>query len=164
LGKFHLGAQYTWLNATYQSAETVNGTGNSSNDAASSGTPGLEGSMVATSGAFARGNENNVHQPDGTNYLGSGQSVGYAIFNLGANFRVTPQRQLKSQVNNLSDTSYSTAAQLGPTGFDANGNFVARALGGSSAKGCPVPQSTFYAPGAPRMIWISLRYAFDKPN
>jgi outer membrane receptor protein involved in Fe transport len=120
LGKFHLGAQYTWLNATYQSAETVNGTGNSSNDAASSGTPGLEGSMVATSGAFARGNENNVHQPDGTNYLGSGQSVGYAIFNLGANFRVTPQWQLKAQVNNLFDTGYSTAAQLGPTGFDAN--------------------------------------------
>jgi outer membrane receptor protein involved in Fe transport len=107
--------------------------------------------MVSTSGAFARGNENNAHQPDGTNYLGSGQSVGYAIFNLSANLRVTPQWQLKAQVNNLFDTSYGTVAQLSPTGFDANGNFVARALGGSSAKGYPAPQSTFYAPGAPRM-------------
>lgn len=123
----------------------------------------LNGSMVAVSGSLARGNENNAHQPDGTNYLGQGQSARYATFNLGANYRVTPQLQLIAQVNNVFDTQYNTAAQLGPTGFDANGNFAARALGGSSAAGFPVPQSSVYAPGAPRMIWISLRYVFGKP-
>ena len=36
---------YTFLDATYQSPETVNGENNSSNDAAQSGSPGLEGSI-----------------------------------------------------------------------------------------------------------------------
>ena len=196
LGKVNLGAQFTWLEATYQSAETVNGTGNSSNDTATAGSPGLDGtinirpgdripliprqmlklfadyavspaftlngSMVAMAGSIARGNENNAHQPDGKNYLGQGESAGYATFNLGAQYRVTPQLQLTAQINNVFDTQYSTAAQLGSTGFDANGNFVARALGGSTAAGFPVPQSTFYAPGAPRMIWIGLRYVFGQ--
>ena len=45
VGKFNLGAQYTWLDATYQSAETVNGSGNSSNSAASAGRPGLDGTI-----------------------------------------------------------------------------------------------------------------------
>lgn len=198
LGKLNLGAQYTWLDASYQSEETVNGTGNSGNEAAMAGTPGLEGaisirpgdkipliprqslklfadyavsptfmlsvSMLALSSAFARGNENNAHQADGTNYLGSGQSAGYAVFNLTASYSVAPQWQLTTQVSNLLNTGYNTAAQLGPTGFDASGNFVARPLGGSSAAGYPLVQSTFYAPGAPRSIWISLRYAFDKPT
>ena len=38
-------AGYTFLAATYQSPETVNGENNSSNDAAESGRPGLEGSI-----------------------------------------------------------------------------------------------------------------------
>ena len=194
LGNFNLGAQYTWLDATYQSAETVNGRGNSSNDTASAGAPGLEGtinirpgdripliprqmlklfadyavspaftlsgSMVAMAGALARGNENNAHQPDGQFYLGPGRSAGYAIFDLGAHYRVTPKFQLTVQLNNVFDTKYNTAAQLGPAGFDASGNFVARPFGGSNADGFAVRQSTFYAPGAPRRIWIGLRYVF----
>ncbi|HJW56082.1 MAG TPA: TonB-dependent receptor [Burkholderiaceae bacterium] len=198
LGKLNLGAQYTRLAATFQSAETVNGSSNSSNDTASAGAPGqegtiniqpgdripliprhmlklsadyavspaftLNGSMVAVSGALARGNENNGHRPDGTFYLGQGRSAGYAIFNLGANYRMTRQLQLLAQVNNVFDTRYNTAAQLGSAGFDGSGNFVARPFGGSSADGFPVRQSTFYAPGAPRLIWVGLRYTFDKPS
>ena len=124
----------------------------------------LNGSMVAVSGALARGNENNGHQPDRTFYLGQGRSAAYAIFNLGANYRMTPQLQLLAQVNNVFDTRYNTAAQLGPTGFDANGNFQARPFGGSNADGFPVQQSTFFAPGAPRLIWVGLRYSFGKPT
>jgi outer membrane receptor protein involved in Fe transport len=198
LGKLNLGAQYTLLDATFQSAETVNGSSNSSNVTAAAGAPGLDGiinirpgdripliprqmlklfadyavspaftlngSMVAVSGALARGNENNGHQPDRTFYLGQGRSVAYAIFNLGANYRMTPQLQLLAQVNNVFDTRYNTAAQLGPTGFDANGNFQARPFGGSNADGFPVQQSTFFAPGAPRLIWVGLRYSFGKPT
>ncbi|CAN5311328.1 TonB-dependent receptor [soil metagenome] len=194
-GQLHLGAQYTLLDATYQSTETVNGSGNSSNSAASAGSPGQDGtiqikpgdripliprqmlklfadyaatpaftlsaSMVAMSGALARGNENGAHQPDGTYYLGSGRSAGYAVFNLGTSYRVTPKLQLTAQLDNLFDTQYSTAAQLGATGFDASGNFVARPLGGSNADGYPLRQSTFYAPGAPRRIWFGLRYTFS---
>lgn len=196
LGRLHLGAQFTWLDATYQSAETVNGTGNSSNDTALAGQPGfdgtiaiqpgdripliprqmlklsgdytvssafsLNGSMVAVSASAARGNENQAHQSDGKTYLGQGESAGYAIFNLGAHYRVSQQLQLTAQINNVFDTPYNTAAQLGPSALDANGNFVARALGGSGAAGYPVPQSTFYAPGAPLRVWIALRYVFGK--
>ena len=109
LGRVTIGAGYTFLSATYESEETVNGESNSTNDAAEDGEPGLEGSieivpgdripliprhmfkayadiplgsklsldvdLLAVSGSFARGNENNVHEPDGTYYLGSGFSA-----------------------------------------------------------------------------------------
>ncbi|MBB5393127.1 MULTISPECIES: TonB-dependent receptor [unclassified Herbaspirillum] len=198
LGNLEVGGQYTFLDATYQSAETVNGAGNSTNSAALAGSPGQEGNinikpgdkipliprqmlklfadyafspaltvsagMVAVAGSLARGNENGQHQPDGKYYLGPGRSAGYAIFNLGAALRVTPQLQVMAQVNNLFDTRYDTAAQLGATAFDGNGNVSARPFGGSSAAGYAVRQSTFYAPGAPRLFWIALRYEFDKPK
>ncbi|CAN5878209.1 TonB-dependent receptor [soil metagenome] len=196
LDKFSFGANYTWLAATYQSTNIVNGSGNSSNDAAASGSPGLEGSItikpgdripliprqmlklfaayalsprltlhgdvVAMSGALARGNENNAHQSDGQYYLGQGRSAGYALANLGANYNLTPQWQLLVQINNVFDTRYSTAAQLGASGFDGKGNFIARPFGGSSASGYPLQQSGFVAPGAPRLFWLGLRYLFDQ--
>ena len=197
IGQLSLGAHYTWLEATYQSSEIVNGSGNSSNDAALAGAAGMEGritiqrgdripfiprhmlklfadyavtpaftlhgGIVAMSGALARGNENNGHQPDGGIYLGQGHSAGYAIANLGASYHVTTQWQVIAQINNLFDTRYNSAAQLGANGFDASGNFVARPFGGSSTGGYPNQQSTFYAPGAPRLFWIGLRYALEKP-
>src|SRR5262249_33752495 len=108
-----LGGGYTFLDAMYQSPETVLGLGNSTNDGAS---PGLGGNiqiqpgdhiplipkhmlkayldfqatsklsvdlgLTALSSSFARGNENNLHQPDGVFYLGPGISPGYAVLNL----------------------------------------------------------------------------------
>ena len=99
VGRVTFGAGYTFLDATFQSPETLNGGSNSSNDAG----PGLEGSiaiepgarmpliprhvfkaygelrirsnvfldlgLVSASSSYARGNENNAHQPDGTYYL-----------------------------------------------------------------------------------------------
>lgn len=195
LDKLNLGAQYTWLDATFQSVETVNGSSNSSNDMAAAGEPGVDGtigvgpgdripliprqmlklfadyavspsfmlnaSMVAVSRSLARGNENGAHQPDGTYYMGDGHSAGYAIVNLGASLRMSPHWQLLAQVNNVFDTRYNTAAQLGPAGFDGNGNFVARPFAGNNEA---VRQSTAYAPGAPRLVWVGLRYSFGKPG
>src|SRR5262249_8038839 len=122
-GSLTLNASYTLLDATFQSAEIVNGEGNSSNDASLRGAPGVEGSIeiargdriplvprhalklsadvdltprisvdagvIATSGVYARGNENNAHQPDGVYYLGSGSTDAYAIVNVGARYRLT---------------------------------------------------------------------------
>ena len=119
----------------------------------------LNAGLVAVAGSLARGNENNTHQPDGKYYLGPGQSAGYAVFNVGASYRVNPQWQLTAQINNVFDARYETAAQLGSTGFDASGNFVARPFGGSAAAGYPLQHSTFYAPGAPRAISVTLKYA-----
>ena len=119
--------------------------------------------MIAVGSSFARGNENNAHVPDGTGYLGPGKSGGYAVFNFSAHYQADKQLKLFAQINNLLNRRYHTAAQLGPTGFTANGNFVAQplpAIGGEF----PVQQSTFYAPGAPRMGWVGVRYLFDMPR
>jgi outer membrane receptor protein involved in Fe transport len=189
-GRVTAGAGYTFLNATYQSEETVNGESNSSNDA---GGFGLEGTidiapgdriplipahllktyadiqvtsalsvdlnLIAISGSYARGNENNRHEPDGVYYLGPGRSDAYAVVNLGGRYRVTRWLQVFAQVNNLFDTRYYTAAQLGPTGFTATGTFIARPLPAIDGE-FPVRQSTFFAPGAPARAWGGVRLTF----
>ena len=193
VGRITVGAGYTFLSATYESEETVNGESNSTNDAAEEGEPGLDGAidiapgdriplvprhmfkayadiplgsklsvdvdLLAVSGSFARGNENNVHEPDGTYYLGPGSVPAYAIVNLGAGYWVTEWMQLVTQVTNLFDREYYTAGQLGPFGFTDTGSFVARPLppiGGEF----PVRQATFYAPGAPLRMWAGTRFKF----
>lgn len=192
-GRVTLGGGYTFLDATFQSEEEVNGSGNSTNEEARDGIPGTEGVIEIEPGnriplvprhmvkafteiqvtprlvvdfdaagitsSFARGNENNLHQPDGRYYLGEGSSPGYVVANLGARFDVHPRVQLFVQVNNLFNRQYTTAAQLGATGFTATGSFIARpfpAIGGEF----PVQQSAFFAPGAPRGAWGGLRIRF----
>ena len=191
LGSLTVGANYTYLDATYQSYETVNGTSNSNSDSGQ----GLDGTItirpgnkiplipenmfktyldyqitpewgtnvniVGYSSMYARGNENNAHQPDGKYYLGPGKSPGYVVANYGLRF--TPKfvrgLQVFAQINNVFDHHYYTAAQLGPTGLDANGNFVARPFSGEG-NNASIQQSTFYSPGAPRIYWFGVRYTF----
>jgi outer membrane receptor protein involved in Fe transport len=193
IGRVTVGAGYTFLSATYESEETVNGESNSTNDAAEDGEPGLEGAieivpgdriplaprhmfkayaevplgsklsvdvdLLAVSGSFARGNENNLHEPDGTYYLGPGSVPGYAIVNLGAGYRLTPWMQLVAQVTNLFDRKYYTAGQLGPLGFTDEGAFIARPLPPIDGE-FPIRQATFYAPGAPVRVWVGTRFKF----
>ncbi len=106
-----IGGGYTFLDATYQSSEFVDGSANSTNDSALDGARGLEGTiqmqpgdrmplipqhivkafadvpltarrasldvdLVGASSAYARGNENNLSQPDGTYYPRSGHRGG----------------------------------------------------------------------------------------
>ncbi len=194
-GSFTAGAHYSLVNATYQSEETVNGTGNSNNDtAAGGGGSGLDGSirirpgdriplvprhqiklnldylasqsvsvganLIGVGSSYARGNENNAHQPDGVIYLGSGKSPGYAVLNLSARLQIEPALSLHARIDNVFDRKYSSAAQLGSTGFNGAGNFIARsypAVGGNF----PVQQASFNAPGAPRAFWIGMSYRFD---
>ena len=49
-GRFTIGTGYTYLNATFQSEETVNGESNSTNDAAEAGVRGLEGAIEIAPG------------------------------------------------------------------------------------------------------------------
>ena len=190
LWRFGLGGGYTYLDATYQSEEEVNGKSNSSSDADA---PGLEGlieiepgakiplvpqhmfklfadmqatkklslnfGLLALSGAFARGNENNEHQPDGTYYLGEGRSPGYGIANFGAQYELNRHVELFARVNNLFDKRYFTAAQLGPTGFTAEASFIARPFAAVDDE-YPLQHATFLAPGAPRAAWAGIRLKF----
>jgi outer membrane receptor protein involved in Fe transport len=188
-GRVTAGAGYTWLKATFESREAIDGTGNSTNDEGS----GLEGtieinagnrmplipehmfkafaglqvmpkisldiSVIAASGVFARGNENNAHEPDGLYYLGPGSTPAYGIVNIGARYDLNKWLQLIAQFNNVFDRTYYTAALVGGTGFTSTGDFIARpfpAVGGQF----PVQQATFYAPGAPATYWIGTRVRF----
>lgn len=188
--RFGIGGGYTFLDATFQSEEDVNGESNSSNDAEA---PGLEGlieiepgariplipqhmfklyadlqatkklsvnfGVLALSKAFARGNENNEHVPDGTYYLGEGRSPGYTIANLGARYELNQHIELFGRVNNLFDKRFYTAAQLGVTAFTAEGNFLARPFAAVDGE-FPLQHATFLAPGAPRAAWGGVRLKF----
>ena len=191
--QFRLGGNYTLLDATFRSPETVDGTGNSTNDEAVAGRRGLESTIDITrgnrmpsvprhalklhadveplkglvvgaetltmSGMYARGNENNAHQPDGTYYLGPGKTEGYTTVALRAQYQIVPWAQIFARVDNLLDKKYATAAQLGGTAFDAAGNFIARAFPAVAGE-IPVRQATFYAPGAPRAITGGIKLTF----
>ncbi len=121
----------------------------------------LSADMIAVSGVYARGNENEAHAPDGVYYLGEGKTRGYAVVNLGMEVRPSKRFTLFAQLNNAFDKDYATAAQLGATGFDATGNFVARPFAGPVIDGeRPLLSSTFYAPGAPRSIQVGAKVRF----
>jgi outer membrane receptor protein involved in Fe transport len=120
----------------------------------------LDADLVAISSSYARGNENNAYKPDGKYYLGPGVSPGYAVVNLQAHYDLTRKIQIVGQLDNLFDRHYYTAAQLGTTGFTAQGNFIARPFPAYSNGDFPLQSVTFFAPGAPRRAWAELRIRF----
>jgi outer membrane receptor protein involved in Fe transport len=81
--------------------------------------------------------------------------------NLGLEYRPVQTLQIFAQVNNLFDREYSTGAQLGSTGFNDAGAFVARPFNEPVVDGeRPLLGSTFVAPGAPRAYWLGVRFSF----
>jgi outer membrane receptor protein involved in Fe transport len=189
VGSFAVGGGFTHLDATYRSAEVVNGAANSRNDGVAPGFEGnisiepgdripliprrllhayaewastprlsLDADLVHAGGAYARGNENNGHAPDGLYYLGPGATPGYTVLGLGATFKATIHVLAFAKVTNLLDREYYTAAQLGTTGFTQTGAVASRpfaepVIGGER----PLLHTTFFAPGAPRMLWLGVR-------
>jgi outer membrane receptor protein involved in Fe transport len=120
----------------------------------------LGATVRAQAGAFARGNENNRHQPDGVTFLGPGRTGGFALLDLSARYSPSKRLQWFARVDNVFDRRVRNAALLGEDAFDAQGRFVARplpAVGGEF----PVRGSTFFGPGAPRTLLVGLRYAIE---
>jgi outer membrane receptor protein involved in Fe transport len=188
--RFTLGGNYTFLEATYESSQTVDGGRNSMND----GGLGVDGNITVQPGdhiplipqnifkayaeyqptskisidldfdavgrSFARGNENNLDQPDGVFYLGPGFAPGYGVVNLGAHYQVRKRVQLFVQINNLLNHRYYTAAQLGPSPYDNGGDFIARPFGSNANGDFPIRSTTFFAPGAPIGAWGGIRFTF----
>ena len=184
-----LGGNYTFLNATYQSTQALGGGSNSLNDGGpgmegnitvqpGNRIPLLPGNIFkayaeyqptsklsfdldfnAVGRSFARGNENNSHQPDGVYYLGPGFSPGYGVVSLSGRYQINKRVQLFAQVNNLLNHRYYTAAQLGPTPFDNAGAFIARPFPPVEGD-YPLRHTTFVAPGAPIGAWGGIRFRF----
>jgi outer membrane receptor protein involved in Fe transport len=151
IGRATWGLDWTFLSATYQSTETLDGSANNTNNLG----PGLPGVItvqpgdriplipkqtgkayldfqatsklffdlteVVASSSYARGNENNAYQSDGVYYLGPGVSPGYAVTNFRAHYDITRRLQLALQVDNIFDRKYYTGAWVSNTELNAQG-------------------------------------------
>ncbi|WP_083745637.1 TonB-dependent receptor [Variovorax sp. KK3] len=116
--------------------------------------------MLASSGANLRGNENGRHVPDGLFYTGPGRTAGYAVVNLGVDYKPRPGLKFFVQVANLFNRKYATGGQLGTNGFTANGAYIARGLPQNANGDFPVSRASLVSPGAPRAVWVGMRYTF----
>jgi len=198
LRKLDAGADYTFLQATYQSGQTIGSGSNSSNTNASAGLNGvtdggnitikpgnhipqipqhllkiysdfhpfrrlsINGDFSLIGSAYVRGNENNLHTPNGVTYLGSGKSPGYGVINLGIRFKFNSHYELFAQVNNLLNRRYYTAGQLASSPYDANGNFAARPFPVLSTGDYAIRNTTFFSPGAPITAFGGMKVSFGK--
>lgn len=120
----------------------------------------LSADVMAMEAVYARGNENNQHEADGTYYLGEGSTAGFAVFNFGADWQPLQELNVFLQVNNVFDREYATAAQLGAVGITPDNRFQARPFPVNAEGERPLQHSTYYAPGAPRTAWLGVRYHF----
>jgi len=176
-GKFSWVLNYSLIDATYQSSAVLFSQANSTADAngdiqVSPGNriPGIPrhhlnaaanydltdritvgAGAVAVSRQFARGNDNNQHQPDGVNFLGPGEIGGYTLFNLNLDYKLDRGLQVFAKVSNVFGRRYATAGALRQNFFPG---------GNLAAPGAQVNE-TFYAPGAPRALWIGIQLVPD---
>jgi outer membrane receptor protein involved in Fe transport len=105
------------------------------------------GDVVVVSNQYAHGDENNrdVHGP----------VPGYALVDLDAHYDVSPQLRLFAQVDNLFDRRYATYGLLGSNVFTGPGGSF------GPVNGAAAVAEQFRAFGAPRSVFVGLRYAFE---
>lgn len=123
-------------------------------------TLGLDMSLFSKQ--YARGNENNQHRAGtftdqfGTTreFEGSGEVDAYAVFNFTARYRFAKNWEVFARIDNLFDTHYETAAILAQNVFDANNQFQSNPDDWT--------RETFFAPGAPRAVWVGVKFSIDR--
>ena len=165
-----MGLDYTYLDATYQSAETLTAAANSSQDASGNihVQPGdrlpltprhlvklradyrffrrngrLAWPCAPWRAAWRAAMKTASTSPTAYTNMGPGRSAGYAVWDLTGEYRPTTQLTVFGQVNNVFDRRYATAAQLGATGFTSDGNFVARPFAAVGGGKYPLMHATF---------------------
>jgi outer membrane receptor protein involved in Fe transport len=125
----------------------------------------FDADVLYVGGSLARGNENGRHAPDGLHYLGPGATPGYTVLNIGAHIRPASRVLVFAELTNLLDRKYYTASQLAATGFTNSGAFNSRPFATPVIDGeRPLEHATFYAPGAPRMLWAGVRVTFGRSS
>jgi len=169
-----LAVRYTFLDATFRSQFDESSPANSSADAEGviqvnpgdripanprhtlkvragwAVTPQLEiGANVLTSaGVYARGDENNQDV--------NGALPGYTVVNLDGRYTLSRQFEVFARVNNLFDRRYYNFGVVGENFFTGpNRTF------GPTAGAEPQPEQ-FRGPGAPRGVWVGVRYSFGR--
>jgi outer membrane receptor protein involved in Fe transport len=139
--------------------------------------------VIAHSLAYVRGNENNLHEPGGTDQeigryvcmtgvcsqapvrdgrtfnLG-GTTPGFAVVNFDTSFAMTKDLKLVAMVNNVLDKDYISGGRLGITPFSPSVN---GAIGpsGWNYNSSEWQNTSFLAPGAPRGVFVGLSYIRD---
>ncbi len=163
--------RYSYLEPTFRSAFLENSPANSSADADGSiqvepgdtipGNPrhalkvrvdyavtpsfSVGTNLLATSGVYARGDENNedVH----------GRLPGYALVNVDARYRASKAFEVFARVNNVFDRRYFNFGVVGENFFTGPGRTF-----GPTAGADPVAEQ-FRGPGVPRGAWVGVRYS-----
>jgi outer membrane receptor protein involved in Fe transport len=183
-GGLHWRLIYSLVAATFQSSLTLHAPSNSSADAAGNilVRPGdripliprhtgrlildyalgerwdVGGNLVAVSGSYLHGNENNANQAGATNavgspILGSGWIPGYAVVNLQATFRISDHAELFARLANLFDRNYATAGFLTRNAFKPDGSFIANPANWSNEDAV--------SPAQPGAIWAGARFRWN---
>ncbi|MEK6211190.1 MAG: TonB-dependent receptor [Pseudomonadota bacterium] len=172
--KLSLAANYGYIDATFESALTLNSPVNSSADPGTGDiqvspgnkVPGIpehslklrmeydftEAVSVGTnimyfSSQYARGDENNQDA--------NGRIPGYTLVNLDARYQLNKQLMFFGRITNLFDKEYETLGVLGENFFNGPG----RTFDAGN-----VTEEQFRSAGAPRGIWVGVKYDFGKPG
>jgi outer membrane receptor protein involved in Fe transport len=182
-GSLHWHLAYSLVDATFQSTFTVNAASNSTADASGNIVVGpgdripliprntgrlvldydlgsrwqMGGNLVAASGSYLHGNENNANQPGQTNAAGarvegSGWIPGYTVVNLQTRYRIARQVQLFARVVNLFDRRYATAGFLTSNAFTPSGTFIANPSNWTNENAV--------SPAQPFAVWAGVRLTF----
>lgn len=172
---------YSFVDATFQSNFEVNGESNSTADAdgniqvrsgdripliarhtgrlvldyAVDDRWDVGANVIASSGVFLHGDENNANQAGGTNgegalVLGSGWIGGYTVLNMHGTYHIGKSTDLFIRVVNVFDKHYATAGFLTSSSFNPNGSF--RADPGDWTNENAV------SPAQPRAAWVGVRF------
>lgn len=139
-------------------------------------------SAIAHSRSFVRGNENNAHQPEGSDQITDGFGPvlpnggqftggrpfterglvpGYAVINFDASCQLPHGFSVFARITNLLDQTYFTAGRLGVTPFSPSVN-GAIGPGGFNFNSNEHQNTTFVGPGAPRGFFGGLSWQFGK--
>ena len=103
-------------------------------------------SVVYAASQFARGDENNQDS--------HGRLPSYTVVDLDARYRVTQDLEMSARIANLFDRRYQSVGVLGSNVFTGPNRTFGPSLGID-----PIAEQ-FRSVGAPRGIWVGLRYAF----
>ncbi|MGQ0577885.1 MAG: TonB-dependent receptor [Betaproteobacteria bacterium] len=168
IGKLGLAANYGYIDATFESALTINSPVNSSADPGTGDIqvspgnkiPGIpehsikvrmeydysESISVGTnvmyfSSQYARGDENNQDV--------NGKLPGYTLVNLDGRYQLNKKLMFFGRITNLFDTEYESLGVLGENFFNGTG----RTFDAGN-----VTDEQFRAAGAPRGVWVGVKY------
>jgi iron complex outermembrane recepter protein len=185
-GGFRWHLTYSFVDATYQSTFTIDSESNSTADSdglitvrpgdriplipRNTGRFGVDyeynklfdvgANLVAASGSFLHGDENNANVAGGTNgegattnpVTGSGWIPSYMVVNLFGTYHLGKNVDLFARVINVANKQYSTAGFLTDSVFNSNGTF--------RADPDEWTNENAVSPAQPRAVWGGVRLRF----